>query len=372
MVTARDVARRAGVSTSTVSHVLNGTRGVSKELRSRVLAASEELAFEPSTIARSLKTNHSEMIGLIVPGVNPYFMDVLLGVEQVAERRGYSVIFCHSHEDAARERAYLRLLRGRRVDGIVLVPNLGPSEEIDRLIRIGCPLVLVDRGIPGRSIDLVTVDNEPAAYLGTRHLLDQGHTRIAMVTGDPAVYSSEPRVRGYRRAMAEAGLEFDDELVECGFGRTREGHEATLRLLSHRNHPTALMAGNDLMSIGALAAIQELGLRVPEDLAYVGFDELEWAGLVKPPLTTVAQPVAEIGRTAAELLLNRIEGDSAGSARRVALSATLMVRGSSLSQGPRASSSPVLLPNDPPARDRARTTGAKSAKAGVAARAEAG
>lgn len=329
MATARDVARRAGVSTSTVSHVLNGTRGVSKELSERVLAACEELSFEPNVVARSLKTNRSLTIGFVVPDVNAFFTEILLGAEEVAEERGYSVIFCHSRDDPQRERSYLRLLRGRRVDGIILAPYGTGNDDLKHLVESRFPLVLVDRTIPGYSIDVVSVDNEPSAYAAVRHLIDLGHRRIAMVSGDPRMSSTAPRVRGYMQAHLDAGIPIEPSLHVSGSGRTKEGHQAVLKLMSGPARPSAMFVANNLMTIGAMIAFQELGIAIPGDLAYVGFDDFEWAGLLRPQLTTIAQPTYEIGRTAAQLVIDQIGNDPAKPARRVSLSGRLVVRGSS-------------------------------------------
>ena len=329
MATARDVAKRAGVSTSTVSHVLNGTRGVSRALRERVLAACDELAFEPNVVARSLKTSRSRTLGFVVPDVNEFFTEILLGVEGVAEASGYSVIFCHSHDDPDKELAYLRLLRGRRVDGIILAPTGVRHADLERLAQNHYPLVLVDRTVPGLSIDLVSVDNEPAAHAAVSHLLGLGHRRIAMVTGDMRMSSSEPRVRGYRRALEEAGVPFDPDLLASGEGRTNEGRLAVQDLMSREPRPSALFVANNLMTIGAMIALQELGLAIPRDVAYAGFDDFDWAGFLRPQLTMIAQPTCEIGRTAAQLVIERIGQDAEKPARRIALGGRLMIRESS-------------------------------------------
>ncbi len=329
MPTARDVAKRAGVSTSTVSHVLNGTRGVSKVLRERVLDACEELAFEPNVVARSLKTSRSRTLGFVVPDVNEFFTQILLGVEEVAESSGYSVIFCHSNGDPRKELSYLRLLRGRRVDGIILAPTGTRHVDLERLVHGHYPLVLVDRTVSGLGIDLVSVDNEPAAFAAVNHLLKLGHRRIAMVAGDMRMSSSEPRVRGYRRALAEEGVPFDPALLVSGEGRTHEGRLAVKELMSREARPSALFVANNLMTIGALMALQELGISIPRDVAYVGFDDFDWAGFLRPQLTMIAQPTYEIGRTAAHLVIERIGQDVEKPARRIALGGRLMIRESS-------------------------------------------
>ncbi len=329
MATARDVARRAGVSTSTVSHVFNGTRGVSKKLRDRVLAASDELGFEPNIVARTLKTNQSRTLGFVVPDVNAFYIDVLRGVEDVAGAAGYAVMFCHTHDDPTQEQNYLRLLRARRADGIILSPAGTYHDELDRLSRSAYPLVLFDCSVPGLSADLVAVDNEPAAHMAVAHLIEKGHRRIGMVSGDYVFSSSERRVRGYRRALEEAGIPFDESLVVSGASRADLSRRAVLELMSRSPRPTALFVGNNQMTAGAMIALQELGLAVPDDVAYVGFDDVDWASFLRPQMTMVAQPTYEIGRTATQMVIDRIEGDPDRPARRVSLEAKLMVRESS-------------------------------------------
>jgi LacI family transcriptional regulator len=329
MATARDVARLAGVSTSTVSHVLNGTRAVSEGVRQRVLAACEELSFEPNVVARSLKTSQSRTVGFLVNDVNVFFTDILRGVEEVAEQHGYSVIFCHSHGDAERELSYLRLLRGRQVDGIILAPTGTRHPALERLAANQYPVVLVDGAVPGLGFDLVSVDNETAAYAAVKHLTDLGHSRIAMVSGAAGFISTESRLQGYRRALVDSGAGFDPSLVVSGHSRTREGREAVLSLMSRTPRPSALFVGNHQMTVGAIIALRELGIAVPDDLALVGFDDLDWAAFLRPPLTTIAQPTYEIGRSAMKLLLDRIGRSADGPARRVLLAGQLMVRESS-------------------------------------------
>lgn len=334
MVTARDVAQLAGVSTSTVSHVVNGTRAVSENLRRRVLAACEELAFEPNVVARSLKTSQSRTIGFLVHDVNVFFTDVLRGAEEVAEQHGYSVIFCHSHGDPERELFYLRLLRGRRVDGIILAPTGTSHQALERLAATHYPVVQVDGAVPGLTFDLVSVDNEAAAYAAVKHLTDLGHRRIAMVSGGAAFTSTEPRIMGYRRALADAGAHLDPSLVVCGESRTREGRAAVLELMSRNPRPSALFVGNNQMTVGAMIALRELGISMPDDVAYVGFDDLDWAAFLRPQLTMIAQPTYEIGRSAMDLLLERIGRVAGGPARRVLLAGQLMARESSGAVGP--------------------------------------
>jgi LacI family transcriptional regulator len=326
MVTARDVARRAGVSTSTVSHVLNGTRVVSAELRERVLAAARELHYEPNAVARSLKIKRSNALGLIISDIgNPFFTAVVRGVEDVANARGYTLILGNTDEDPAKEEAYLRALTARRVDGLILAPAGEPNEYLGRLVRTGFPLVFLDREIPGLPIPSVLLDSIVAAHVAVRHLVRLGHTRIAMVAGRGRISSTMDRIDGYRQALAEAGIPFDASLLVSGGSRTEEARAAMLRLLDLDPRPSAVFVANNLMTIGAVDAIQGRGLEIPRDVALVGFDDFSWAGVFRPRLTTIAQPTYELGRTAAELLVHRLSGELDGP-MRVVLRGQLIIR----------------------------------------------
>ena len=329
MPTVQDVARRAGVSTATVSYVLNATRFVSGGLRERVLAAVRELHYEPNAAARTLRSNRSHTLGLILPDLrNPFFTEAVRGVEDVAQSRGYTVLLANSDEDTEREARHLRVLRAKHVDGLILAPAGGSYAELEQLVDARFPLVLLDRDLAGLGTPAVMLDNEAAAHAAVDHLIRLGHQRVGMITGRPPLSSTVERQRGYRRALDEAGLPFDERLVETGGSTVEGGAAAASTLLERLPPPTALFAANNLMTIGALMAIERHGLSVPGDVALVGFDELPWADVFRPRLTTVAQPLYELGRTAAELVLEQLSG-AGHHPRRVLLAGTLVVRDSS-------------------------------------------
>lgn len=328
--TARDIARVAGVSTSTVSHVLNGTRHVSPQLRERVIAVATTLQYEPDGVARSLRVKRSHTLGLVISDVDePFFMSVARGVEDAARENGYSVIVCSSDEAVDREAEYLRLLIGRRVDGLILSPSGVAHEYLVRLLRRDFPLVFIDRVLEEVSIAAVLLDNAQAAVDATTHLLDLGHERIGMVAGRSGISSTFDRVSGYRTALNAAGIRFDSNLVKEGGSRAQGGRAATEELLSIDRAPTALLVGNDLMTIGAVSAIHDLGVRIGDELSVVGFDDPAWAVAIRPRLTTIAQPTYEMGRTAARLAFGRIAGDPRAASQRVVLPGRLIVRESS-------------------------------------------
>ncbi len=332
MATVRDVARRAGVSVSTVSHVLNGTRFVSAELRERVLAAIEELDFEPNAAGRMLSLRRSNTIGLIVSDIrNPFFASVARGVEDVAQEQGYTVVLCNSDETLVKEAACLKALQSRQVDGVLLASAGAADDYVTRLVQAGFPIVLVDRDLPDLHIPAVVLDNEGAAYSAVRHLIDRGHKRIGMLSGRDSISTTVERVAGYERALREVELSVDQRLVISGHSTSEGGAVAAHALLDTRPAPTAIFSGNNLMSIGALQAIASRGLSVPEDIALVGFDDFPfpWSDAFRPHLTTVAQPTYELGRRAAEMLVRMLNDGSHRTTERVVLDGKLVIRESS-------------------------------------------
>jgi LacI family transcriptional regulator len=326
------VARQAGVSVSTVSHVLNQTRFVSDVLRDRVLAAMRALDFEPNAAARMLSLKRSNTIGLIVSDIrNPFFASVARGVEDVAQEHGYTVVLCNSDETLAREAACLRALHSRQVDGVLLASAGAADEYVARLVQAGYPVVLVDRDLPDLEIPAVVLDNEGAAYSAVRHLIERGHRRIGMLSGRDSITTTIERVAGYERALREADLDVDSRLVISGNSTSEGGSIATLTLLDLQSPPTAIFSGNNLMSIGALQAIATRGLTVPDDIALAGFDDFPfpWSDAFRPHLTSVAQPTYELGRRAAEMLVRMLNDLSYRTTERVVLEGKLVIRESS-------------------------------------------
>jgi LacI family transcriptional regulator len=345
MVTVRDVARRAGVSTSTVSHVLNQTRFVSDDLRDRVLAAMHELEYHPNAAARMLSLKRSHALGLIVSDIrNPFFASITRGVEDVAQEHGYTVVLCNSDEDLARETACLKTLQSRQVDGVLLASAGVADEHVTRLLHAGYPIVLVDRDLPDLGAPAVLLDNEGAAYSAVRHLLERGHRRIGMISGRGSISTTTERVAGYQRALREAGIDLDGQLVISGESTSEGGAAATHALLDTVPPPTAIFSGNNLMSIGALHAIASRNLTVPDDVALVGFDDFPfpWSDAFRPHLTTVAQPTYELGRRAAETLVQILDGSTRQPAQRTVLEGKLVIRESSGALARRRTKAPAV------------------------------
>ncbi len=320
VATISDVAALAGVSTATVSRVLNGKSTVDTELVSRVREAARALDYRPNTVARNLRRRDSSVLSLVISDVeNPFFTAVARGVEDTARAAGYSVLLGNSDEDPDKERAYLELAGQAQTAGVVLSPT-GPGTALPEGTP---PVVAVDRPLPGGRHDAVLVDTRSAARLATQHLLDQGYQRVACLTGPPGVHTAEDRLAGYREALAGR-----PELVRRSEFKAAGARQASELLFGERDRPDAVLVANSAMAIGLLETLAQQGLRIGEDVGVVSFDDVPWASLVHPALTVVRQPAHEIGRRAAGLLLDRI-GSVRGEAHTVVLAAELVVRGSS-------------------------------------------
>ena len=307
MVTIREVAESAGVSYATVSHVINNTRLVSPETRERVLAAMDALNYRPNALARSLRQGKTNTLGLVLPdSANPFFAEISRSIEDEAFKRGYSVFLCNTERDTQRELFYVDVLSNRQVDGIIFVAAGDQADSLDFLLHRKMPVVMIDRNLSNVEVDAVLTDNQLGGYLATRHLLELGHTRIACIAGPSSITPSAERIIGYRKAIEEAGLSYDETLILRGDYHAQSGMEITNSILSMNPRPTAIFALNDLMALGTLRAAAEAGCSVPEDLAVVGYDDLEIARFTNPPLTTIAQPKKAIGVQAVNLLAARM------------------------------------------------------------------
>jgi LacI family transcriptional regulator len=326
MSTIRQVAKRAGVSATTVSHVINKTRFVSDDTRGKVLAAMHELGYRPNALARSLRRGETHTLGLILPdSANPFFAEVGRSVEEAAFEHGYSVILCNSEGDIQKENLYVDVLSKKQVDGIIFVATEGQADSLQTLLEQDMPVVLVDRDLPDAQVDAVLTDNHQGGYLATQHLIRLGHRRIACLMGPSFLTPSAYRMYGYRSALEEAGLPFTEELIDQGDFHPQAGKKATARLLQKTDPPTAIFVCNDMMAIGALSALIEAGRQVPNDVAVVGFDDIELATYTIPPLTTVEQPKRIMGQCAIELLLARIASPERP-VQRKKLPTTLIIR----------------------------------------------
>lgn len=326
-VTIKDVAKLARVSTTTVSHVINGTRFVSDELRQRVYQAMEALNYQPNMLARGLRQGNTRTIGLIVPdNSNPFFAELLRVIENVGYQEGYSVILCNSDGDVDKEATYIHVLYTKQVDGIIFIAVNNEPECLSNLLRKDIPVVLVDRDLPLEDTDVVLVNNEKGGFEATKYLISLGHRRIACITGPSGITPSADRVRGYYRALREAEIQPRQDYVVHGDFRFRSGELAVHQLLALSEPPTAIFACNDLMAIGAMRALRHHGMTIPEDISVIGFDDIQLASAVTPSLTTIAQPISLIGTIAAQQLIARMRGEAISTPKRVILDTTLILR----------------------------------------------
>lgn len=331
MATIREVAERSGVSYATVSHVINNTRVVSQGTRERVLAAMAALNYRPNALARSLRQGKTNTIGLVLPdSANPFFAEISRSIEDEAFKKGYSVFLCNTELDTQRELFYVDVLSKKQVDGIIFVAAGDQADSLDFLLRRNMPVVMIDRDVPNVEVDAVLTDHQLGGFLATRHLLDLGHNRIACIAGPSSITPSAERITGYRNALEEAGIPYDENLIIRGDYHAQSGMEITHSVLKMNPRPTAIFALNDLMALGALRAAAEVDCSVPDDLAVVGYDDLEIARFTNPPLTTISQPKKAIGAQAINLLVDRISNKSRPPSRLV-LPPELVVRRSTQS-----------------------------------------
>jgi LacI family transcriptional regulator len=344
MTTIDDVARRAQVSTATVSHVLNGTRFVASHTRQRVQTAIQELHFQPSSVARGLATDTTHTVGVMVADItNPFFGNILRGVEDRLAPQGYGLFVCNTDEKPEREALYLDLFLRKRVDGLLIAPTGSPQTQFGDFAHRGTAMVYLDRRPPDAAGTFIGIDNCAAGYLAAEHLLRLGHTRIGFLARHPLLYTVTGRVGGYRQALLDFGVPVDERLISFVAPSQEGATEGAKQLLTGIPRPTALITGNHVMTQGFLQAMQELGLRWPDDLSLVSFDDHPWAGLFSPPLTVIAQPLEEMMDAAVASLLaamasrsRQADEDPALSSPAVTerlLSARLIVRGSTAPVG---------------------------------------
>ncbi|MGI5177897.1 LacI family DNA-binding transcriptional regulator [Dactylosporangium sp. CA-152071] len=329
MATIYDVAQRAQVSPATVSRVLNGRASVDPDMVVRVQDAVRELNYRPNSVARNLRRSRTTLWTVIISDVgNPFFTAMVRGVEDVAQRAGYSVVLCNSDEDPAKEAQYVTAALQDQMAGVI-ISSSGHAANVNRLIEAGTPVVAIDRQISGANVDSVLVDNEHGAHMATAHLLERGYRRIACITGPRKVSTAAQRLRGYQQALREQGFATPAALVRYSDYREEGGYAAMASLLDAGDPPDAVFAANNLMTVGAVECVVDRGIAVPAGMGVIGFDDIPWAHLVRPSLSTVSQPTYELGRTAAMLLAERItEPDRPAST--VTLQTTLKVRESSL------------------------------------------
>jgi LacI family transcriptional regulator len=338
MVTIRDVAKSAGVSTATVSHVINQSRFVSPAVVRRVQRVIKTLGYQPNALARSLRNRNTSTLGLVLPdSSNPFFAEVARGIEDYAFKQGYNVIFGSSEGDLEKEKIYLRVFLEKQVDGVIFVAAGESAQNIRQVLSERLSLVVVDREFKNVVADYVTADNRHGGFLATEHLIRLGHRVIACIAGPSAATPSADRVTGYRDALKAHSIRFDSRLVKRGDFQPASGFAVTQSLLAKSGpRPTAIFACNDMMALGALAAIGKMGLRVPRDVAVIGFDDIALASFTSPALTTIQQPKNEMGKLAAQILIERIKNPKIEKNQRHLVPVKLIVRDSTCSEKPDA------------------------------------
>lgn len=326
MATMKQVAERAGVSISTVSHVINATRAVSEDVRVRVLAVIDEMGYIPNAMARSLKNDKSHTIGVSIPdNTDPCLAELLRGIEDAAFEVGYTIMLCNGYQDARRQAAHLRSLIARRIDGLILVAGTGADELAPLLAGQRVPIVLAEHEMVGVETDFMGLDHEATGHAAARHLIELGHRRIACVAGPQGESHSLQRIAGLRRALEEEGIDLLPQYLLHATPDCAGGHDAVRALLALAVPPTAIFACNDLMALGGLCAAQEADVAVPGQLSLIGGDDLGMAAYANPRLSSVSQPTYELGRQLTALLVARVRGD-AGPRRHGRLAGRLVAR----------------------------------------------
>jgi LacI family transcriptional regulator len=329
VTTIADVARLAEVSTATVSRVINGNTEVDPALAARVRTAISHLKYRPSRVARSLRTRRSSVWAVIISDIrNPFFTDMVRGIEDVAYANDFSLVLCNAEDDLAKEADYLSLAVDEHMAGVILGPASPTDTDLQPLRDNGVPVVTVDRRLVDPTIDRVLIDNVGGAAAAVEHLWQSGFRRIGCVSGPVEVSTGQDRLTGYREGLRAHGIAIDQNLVRYGDFHEASGTAAMQQLLQLPEPPDAVFVANNLMTLGALEAIADARLQVPQDIAIVGFDDMSWAPLLRPALTTVGQPTYDVGAETARMLLSRIGGHT-GEGREVVLATNLYVRASS-------------------------------------------
>lgn len=310
MATMKDIARLAKVSTSTVSHVINNSRFVSEEIREKVLRVVKELNYTPSALARSLKVNETKTIGMLVTATsNPFFAEVMAGVELYCQQHHYNLIIATTNGDNERLQHHLQMLIQRKVDGLLLMcgdARLSASSNLN----IPLPLVVVDWWFTELNADKIFENSESGGYLATKSLIEAGHRKIGIITGNLAKSLAQNRLEGYKQALTEANIAINPNWIVQSHFDFEGGIVGMNKLLAQTDRPTAVFASSDTIAVGAYQAIWQVGLKIPQDISIIGYDDIELAKYLSPPLSTISQPKAELGKLAVETLLKRIRAES--------------------------------------------------------------
>ncbi|MCC5908697.1 MAG: LacI family DNA-binding transcriptional regulator [Balneolaceae bacterium] len=324
----KKIAKLAGVSTATVSRVLNGSDKVKDQTAEKVLKVADELNYRMDHVARRMKVKQSDslVIGLIITDIdNSFFANVAKGVEDVAYKNKHVLMICNTNEDPGKEKFFLNSMLSEKVSGIIMVPTSGNETFLKSINLEGFPMVMVDRKVKSMNVDTVSINNETGGFQATEQLIKNGHRRIGIICGIKGLTNTEERFNGYKKALEQAGIPFDEELVVFGNYVERGGREALKKLIALDEPPTAIFSTNNLMTLGCLKELYMQKIRIPDEMALVGFDDSAWAEAMIPPLTTIKQPGYELGVNAAELLIKRLNNKNS-SKLNIVLNPELIVR----------------------------------------------
>jgi LacI family transcriptional regulator/LacI family repressor for deo operon, udp, cdd, tsx, nupC, and nupG len=329
-ISLHEVAEKAGVSIATVSRVVNNSPNVNPLTRDKVQKAIKELKYRPNRVAKRLRNRNApgNLIGALIPDIqNPFYVEVFRGIEDVAYNNNYAIIMCNFDQDEQKAKLYLDILQSESIDGLIAAPTNVHDQNVINLVKAGLPIVCVDRGLMDVDVDVVVVENREGAYSAVDYLAKRGYRRIAYISGLPQIPSSQLREQGYLEALRANNLPADPGLVRYGDSSHISGVKLCNELLDLKDPPDAIFAGNNLITLGALETIHNRDLKIPGDVAIIGFDDMHWAISLNPPLTAVRQPAYEIGRKAAEQLILRIS-DPDRIKTRMVLKTELMIRSS--------------------------------------------
>jgi LacI family transcriptional regulator len=324
-VTIKDIAKATGVSYATVSRALNGRSGVKEDTRKLILEEAKKMGYQPNAIARGLVLKYTHTLALVIPDItNPFFPEIARGVEDAASLLGYSIFLCNTNWDVEKEKQYLKMLQEKRVDGVILHPAFGVEEEYYNDFNI--PIVLLNRIPSMGNYSSIEVDNVRGGFLAAKHLIEAGYKKLAFIGGSESSFSNSERQVGFKLALNKYKLKVDESLMLSGSFKSKSGYDNLLKLIKSDNIPDAVFAGNDLIALGILHCAQEQGLRVPEDLGIIGFDDIPYADLPQVQLTTIAQPKYQMGKYAIELLLKELNDKTKREIKRIILEPELIIR----------------------------------------------
>ncbi|MCR8634798.1 LacI family DNA-binding transcriptional regulator [Paenibacillus radicis (ex Xue et al. 2023)] len=306
--TLKEVAKLAGVSTATVSNALNRTKYVSEEVMDKIHSAIQELNYQPNIVAKSLRVQESRIIGLLISDIaNPFLTIVVRGIEEELAKSNYNILLCNTDSSVEKERKYLEVLIGKRVDGLIISSAGNTGDYFRSLDKTGVPMVFLNRCPEFMNSDVIMTNNIQGAYCATEHLIRHGYTKIAIIAGPSSISTGKDRLIGYKRALEDYGVNESDQLVKEGFFNTQSGYDKMKELMEQDIKPDAVFISNNSMTLGAYKYLKEAGLRVPDQVAVLGYDDPDWAEIVDPPITTIRQPAYQLGVQAASLMLARIK-----------------------------------------------------------------